>query len=293
MAAGGANCFQVQDLVGGRFAKHWRKSGIFGCRVLLHRPERMEILALKIVLTPLVIGAASLTGRRWGESVGGWLLALPFTSGPVIFFLALEHGTSFAADAAVGSLGGAVAQALFCLGYGVVALRRPWPVALLAASLGFAIGAAIMDRLSIGLVPLFAGVIVLLLAVLRLMPGGGKPRPPMPAPAWDIPLRIAVATGFVLLLTGAAPAVGPRLSGLLATYPLFISIMVVFAHRWQGTDAAIQAVRGLLFGLFAFAGFFLALGGLIERLGIAAGFAAAIGVALGIQAISLRVLRRS
>jgi hypothetical protein len=49
----------------------------------------------------------------------------------------------------------------------------------------------------------------------------------------------------------------------------------------------VQVLRGLLLGLFSFAGFFLVLGGLIERLGVAGGFVAATAAALAIQAGSL------
>ena len=44
-------------------------------------------VAVKAVVTPVSIGGASLAGRRFGHHVGGWLVALPMTSGPVAFFL--------------------------------------------------------------------------------------------------------------------------------------------------------------------------------------------------------------
>src|SRR5207244_5950081 len=53
-------------------------------------------------------------------------------------------------------------------------------------------------------------------------------------PRWDIPARMAVTTGLVLLLTSLAPAVGPRLAGLLATFPLYAAILTVFAHDLEG-----------------------------------------------------------
>ena len=74
----------------------------------------MDNLALKLVLTPALIGAATLVGRRWGQSVGGWLVGLPLTTGPVAFFIALDHGAAFGAAAVVGSLAGAVAEAATC-----------------------------------------------------------------------------------------------------------------------------------------------------------------------------------
>src|SRR6266403_1907809 len=61
----------------------------------------MDNLALKLVLTPALIGTATLAGRRWGQSVGGWLVGLPLTTGPVAFFIALDHGTAFAVAAAI------------------------------------------------------------------------------------------------------------------------------------------------------------------------------------------------
>jgi hypothetical protein len=53
----------------------------------------------------------------------------------------------------------------------------------------------------------------------------------------------------------------------------------------------VQVLRGLLLGLFAFAGFFLVLGASIERLGLVAAFLAATAAALAIQAASLAFVR--
>ncbi|MFI5262847.1 MAG: hypothetical protein ACHQZR_09870, partial [Candidatus Limnocylindrales bacterium] len=62
----------------------------------------MTILVLKLGLTPILIAGASLAARRWGPSMGGWIVALPLTSGPVLVFLAVDHGLPFAASASVG-----------------------------------------------------------------------------------------------------------------------------------------------------------------------------------------------
>jgi hypothetical protein len=93
-------------------------------------------------------------------------------------------------------------------------------------------------------------------------------------------------------LTELAPVFGARLSGLLATYPLFGAVLAAFAHRLSGAAAAERVLRGLLIGLFGFTGFFLLLTLTIEPLGIAAAFAAATTVALAIQSGSLWALRR-
>jgi len=53
-------------------------------------PLPMNTLLLKLIVTPVLIGAASLAGRRWGETLSGWFIGLPLTSGPVCWFLAIE-----------------------------------------------------------------------------------------------------------------------------------------------------------------------------------------------------------
>jgi len=80
-------------------------------------------VAVKAVVTPVLIGGASLAGRRFGHHVCGWLVALPMTSGPVAFFLVLDQGASFAAGAAVGMLAATLSQVAFALVYGWASRR--------------------------------------------------------------------------------------------------------------------------------------------------------------------------
>jgi len=252
----------------------------------------MGTIALKLTLTPVLILAASLAGRRWGQTVGGWLVALPLTTGPVTFFLAVEQGTGFAARAAAGALAGAAAEACFCLAFGAAA-GRSWAIALVAGSLAFIAAGAPIGAARLGL-PLSAALTVASLVLcLRLMPSRTLASvAPVKLPAWDLPARMAVATVLVLGITSAAPLLGPRLSGLIATFPVFGAVLGIFAMRQQGAAAARQVMRGVLAGLFSFAAFFLALGLAIESLGIAVGFIAAGLLAIAVQACSLWVLRR-
>jgi len=117
-------------------------------------------------------------------------------------------------------------------------------------------------------------------------------RVPVP-PRWDLPARMAVATILVLLLTGAAPLLGARLAGMLATFPVFATVLTVFAHRAQGQEAAQRVLRGLLLGLVAYSGFFLVIVATIERIGIAASFVAASLVASLVQFFTLSIIRGS
>jgi hypothetical protein len=239
------------------------------------------------VVTPLLIGAATLAGRRWGQSVGGWLVGLPLTTGPVAFFIALGQGEAFAAAAAVGSLGGAAAEAAFCVCYGRLASRVGWPLGLLAGTGAFAAVGAALQALAPGpLTALVTGVAALALA-LRLVPAATGGAAAVPPPRGDLPARMVLATAVVLVITALAPRLGGRLSGLLATYPLFAAILAGFAHRLQGAAAAVSVLRGLLFGLFAFVAFCFVLGVGLIPLGIAGAFIAATAAALAVQGLSL------
>jgi hypothetical protein len=275
------------------------------------------MLVLKLVLTPALIAGASLAGRRWGPAVSGWLVGLPLTSGPVAFFLAVERGTSFAAAATLGALAGAIAEAAFCLAYAYAARRGAWPASLAVASAAFIVVAAILQRASLSLPVAALVAFASLVLVLRLVPRTTVTTPPPAPPRWDLPARMVIATVLVLAITESAPVLGARLSGLLATFPVYAAILTVFAHssymggsgrppnpprlradvksalRRPASAPAVQVLRGLLWGLFGFVGFFVILGALIERAGITTAFAAASAGALAIQAASLLGARTS
>jgi hypothetical protein len=91
-------------------------------------------------------------------------------------------------------------------------------------------------------------------------------------------------------LTGIAPFIGSRLTGLLTTIPLYVTILSIFAHRHQGPTAAAHVLRGLLYGMFAFTGFFIVLSLLIENTSLGVSFGVAILTALVIQGSSLLIL---
>jgi hypothetical protein len=257
------------------------------------RRERSRQRVLRILLAPALIGAASLAGRRWGPAVSGWLVGLPLTSAPVTFLLALEHGATFAASVALGTLAGTISQTLFAVAYAWVARRQHWPGAFAGGSVVFAISTVGLAALHVPLAPLACAVVVVLVIGLRAMPGH-DPRAPTsagPLPRWDLAVRMLVATLIVGALIGVAPVLGPRVTGLLSPFPVYAAILTVFAHRGQGAPAAIGVLRGLLAGLFGFVGFFVVVAGSIERLGVAAAFVIATVVALAVQLLSLRGLR--
>jgi len=252
----------------------------------------MNILVLKLILAPLIIGSASLAGRKWGPAVSGWIVGMPLTSGPVIFFVALSHDATFAASAALGVISGGLSLVAYALTYAWLATRFRWTIALAASFLVFGTSTTLLQNVSLPLIPIFLVVWAAIVLGLWLMPNDIVEEGNTQPGRWDIPSRILIGTSFILLLTGSAAFLGPRLTGLLTTIPLYVTILTIFAHRHQGPAAAAHVLRGLLYGLFAFAGFFITLSPLLERAGIPVAFLSAIAVALAIQGISLLVLRQ-
>jgi hypothetical protein len=250
----------------------------------------VNTLAPKLILTPLLVATASLAGRRWGPALSGWLVALPLTSGPIAFFIAIEAGVDVARQAAAGALVGAVAQVAFAAAYSVASSRAWWGGSLAAASLAFAAVAALIPP--VGAVPtsmVLAASVALIL--WRLGRGGTDDRQPSPAPAWDIPARVIVATVLVIAISGVAPLIGGHSAGILATFPIYAAVLATFAHRARGAADARDVLRGLTAGLLGFGAFFLALEWLLARMGVVESFVGALAVGLVVQAAALPVVR--
>jgi hypothetical protein len=252
----------------------------------------MDMLVMKLILAPFIIGSASFAGRKWGSAVSGWLIGLPLTSGPVIFFLSFNHEPVFLISSILGTLSGGFSLVAFCLTYAWLATRFRWPIAVVGSMLAFAAVILLMRNIVIPLGPLFFLIILMILLGMQCMPKHTEVIPVEAKPGrWDIPTRILIGTGFILLLTEIAPLIGPRLTGLLSTIPLYTVILTVFAQRLQGSMGAINVLRGLLLGMFSFVSFFFTLGLLIEHAGAGLAFIVAIVITLLIQGSTLHILQ--
>ncbi len=244
-------------------------------------------------MTPVLIAAASLLGRRFGQSVAGWLVGFPFTSGPVSLFLALDHGPNFAASAAVGSIASVAAQAAFAVAY-VRSPKRGAAPAVLLGTVAFALAAGATAQLGVSLAAVVAVAVTGLVAALALLPARhARPATREAAPRWDLPARMLVATALVLAITSGASLLGPLTTGLVSGFPLYATVLAVFAERAGGRADAAEVMRGLVVGLFGFGTFFVVIALALGPIGVAGAFILAL-VAIGVvQSISLVVMARA
>lgn len=250
----------------------------------------MEILLLKLIITPLIIGGASLVARRWGSAVAGCLAGLPITSGPISVFLALEQGAPFAASAAHGSLLGISGSIIFCLVYALGAERLRWPASFSLALAAYALLLLLLSALDFSLAASSLLALLLLLAGLFLVRARPVKAIQSPPPWWDLPLRMVTGTLLLLAITAAAHLMGPQASGILAPFPIFACVMATFIHARYGQGEVQLFIRGLLTGIFSLIAFYLTVSLSIERHGVAASYLLASLVAVVINLSSYRIL---
>ena len=250
----------------------------------------MSVWAAKLILTPLAVLAAILVGRRWGDSVGGWLAGLPLTSAPVAIFLAIEQGPAFAAASSAGSIAGVASQASFCLGYAALA-RWGWPLGFIAGGAGYAGVALLLNDLAFPPLALLAISGAMLASARRFIPQAGRSFPSSRSSLWEIPARVAVVTGIVVGVTSFATLLGPRASGVTASFPWIGGALAVFAHRAHGAQAGVAVLRGLAIALYGFLVFFGVLVFALTRAPLPLAFGAAAAGALAMQFFTLKFVR--
>jgi len=223
------------------------------------------------------------------------MVSLPFTSAPVIFFLAVEQGDSFASNASVGVILGLASITLFAFAYCWLALRQmgtTWPYPVLLGSGAFFLLTLVLVDIPTPSIAAFVGVVLFLLLAYRWLPRvRGAVGPNRPVAKWEVAFRMVAATALVFLITQASTVLGPQLSGLLTPFPVYVSVLASSTYRLQGAESAAQLVRGATLGLFTPAVFFLVVSTTIVWLGVGLSFGIALAVTPLVHALTYRLLK--
>lgn len=247
---------------------------------------------MKLTLAPGLVAATTLAARRWGALAGGVIGGFPAVVGPILIAIDVEHGDAFAARSATGALAGLLSLTAFVLVYGWIARRVSWPGTLLAAWAVYALATAALDAIRLRAELALPLVLASFAAGYALMPRAHAAHEAGPPPRWDLALRVVVTAAFVVALTAGAGALGPRLSGLLAAFPVLASVLSVFIHAQDGGGAVADFLRGMLSGLAGFAAFCFVVAVTLPGAGPVAAFAPATVVALAVNgALAARAIR--
>jgi hypothetical protein len=211
----------------------------------------MFFLVLRIIIAPLVVVGGTFVQRRFGHVVSGLVIGLPLTSLPLLWLVAIQHGTLFARSMSSASLVGCVAEIVMIWTYATLA-RRLSPTRTLLASLAvFTLTAGVIDLFT------FSALLGGLLAAggfaiaLRFWPttidepveGSGRYR---------LTLRAVLAAGFSFLVITMAGRIGPGLSGLAEALPIMSLVIAFITHQEIGAHATSRFLQGVVKGSFSY-----------------------------------------
>lgn len=240
---------------------------------------------------PPLIAGVTLAVRKWGEGFGGWIGGFPWVAGPISFFIAMEHGAAFTTSTIPSALLGSIGTTFFALVYAITSSRLSWLPTVLISYLAFFVIALTALGRSISL-PVAVGMnLFVLTLVLYIFPKPKTKKEFKKQPLYDIPLRMLVATFFVVIVTQAADYLGPTWSGILTPFPVMTSTLAVFTHLQQGSDAASRILYGLLLAGYGFVAFLIGVYYLLPLMSIGYAYTILIISTMIINGITVRLIR--
>jgi len=218
------------------------------------------LIALKVLLVPVLLGAVTLAGRRWGQSVAGWLGSFPIVAGPILLILTFENGNSFGARAAQMSLAGIAAAMLFYVVYARLAMHLNWLVTLITA-----LAAWLIAVLALQVLPQTLGVSAIL-ALLTLIFGPFCMAMPnkidlkiTPHPL-ELPARMIMGALVTLCTSALGTTQGADIAGYAALFPSVGAVLATFSHRGSGGENSARVLLlGMTQGMWSVGSFCLAL----------------------------------
>jgi uncharacterized membrane protein (GlpM family) len=228
-------------------------------------------LALKMLLTAVVVVATSLIVERSGPFVGALVGALPTAAGAAYIILAVQHSPDFIAASAVGTVTVNGAIAVFALVYAALAQRHGLMLSLGSATLvWFAMAAAL--RAFDWTLPGAVAINAVIYAVT--IPLSWRYRAATPGPVkfrrtrLDIPLRALTAAVVVAVVTTLSSSIGSFASGAFAVFPIILGSSIVIMHPRIGGKLTASMMAHTQFPLMGLAFGFIAVHYLVAPVGV-------------------------
>lgn len=251
------------------------------------------LLAARIAAAVVIVVSASRATERLGPFLGAMIATLPVSTGPIYVFLAMDHDAAFISEAARMSVAGVTATVAFVAAHAFAAQRFATPLSWLfgtAAWFGVALLLPLRDWSFLEACALFAATFVAAIRGLRRFTVSVPPIA-LPRARHDLALRAGLVACVVVATNVAGDLSGPAFTGVLATYPVVMtSLVLILQPRCGGPFTAsmlVNALKGLI-------GFGVALGVLHLAAAVlpsAAALLLALAVAVGWN-FSLFLLRR-
>ncbi len=227
-----------------------------------------------------------MAAKHWGPSVAGWLAGLPIVAGPILFFLAQDHGAAFASAAAASSFSAVFASIAFSLAYAHIAQRSAWAAALTGALVAWGIAAILLSLLPANAWLSSLVAVTTLIVAPGLFPDTGSHTFKHSGNSVELVCRMLAGAVLTFAVTLVSGKIGSGWSGLFAVFPVLGVVLAVFSHRTHGAIFAATLLRAMATGMYSFSIFCFVLSFSLTKLNVAASFLIAASAAVGVQAVT-------
>ena len=236
-------------------------------------------LLLRMAITAAFVVSASVITERSGPVIGALVATLPISAGPSYVFLALDHDAAFIAEGALASLPINAATIFLALTYVVLAQRQHFIVSFFGAVAVWIVLAALAQTIPRTLASGLLANALAFAICLPLMRRFRHVKMPLITRRWyDIPLRASLVATLVATVVTLSGWVGPKISGIIALFPIVFTSMMLILHPRIGGPATAAVLANSAGGL-------MGLGIAIAMINVVAlrfGSAIGLGVALAI-----------
>jgi hypothetical protein len=210
-------------------------------------------LGLRMAITAAFVVTASVITERSGPVIGALVATLPISAGPSYVFLALDHDAAFIAEGALASL--PINAATIFLGFTYVVLAQRHR-ALVSAAAAIAVWIGLASIIRMFQWSLAAGLIVNAITFAICVPLLQRYRHvkmPLITRRWyDIPLRASLVATLVATVVTLSGWVGPKVSGMIALFPVVFTSMMLILHPRIGGPPTAAVIANGAWGLMGF-----------------------------------------
>jgi hypothetical protein len=251
------------------------------------------LLAVKMAVTVGFVVLASVVTERSGPVIGALISTLPVSAGPGYVFLSLDHPPAFLAEAATASLAINAATGIYMLVYLALAQRAPLLVSLPIGLGIWTILAAGIRAVDLTLAQAVIANVIVYAAAIPLASRFRHTAMPVIVRRWyDIPLRAAMVATLVATVVSVSSRVGPAVSGMIATFPIVLTSLMLILHPRIGGPATAAVIANGMWGLLGFGAALLTLHVAVMPLGAPLGLSIGLAVSVLWNLVTWVIRRR-
>lgn len=201
----------------------------------------MELIFIKILVSIIVVIGIVFISER-SPKIGGLLAGLPLGVGILMFFYALEHGTTFTITGIPYAIAGLTSSLVFGMSFYLGGKLFPQNKTLHTSAsvfcgiLGFFISGFLISLVTINLtIGLGIFLIGMILSILFFNTVSESKKVKLQKNTFSALLfRTLLVTAVVLTITGTAKILGFKWAGIMASFPTMLCpVLIILAYNYK------------------------------------------------------------